>query len=99
MTEIKQPTETRLLKEWVKYQLRIRGLSFAALAKLHGDVHRYDPAKCFNMSFPKWERIIAAAIDMKPEDLWPERYEARAKQKSQRTFCKGKSTRKSEVVQ
>jgi lambda repressor-like predicted transcriptional regulator len=52
------------------------------------------PCKVFYMSYPKWELIVATAIDMKPEDLWPERYATRAAKKT----C-GKSTRKSRAAQ
>lgn len=83
-----------LIKEWVKYQLGIRGLSFAELARRNGGVRREVPGKAFYMSYPKWERIIATALDMKPEQLWPERYEARSVKKS----C-GKSTRKRKGLQ
>ena len=30
------------------------------------------------VSYPKGERIIAAAIGVKPEEIWPNRYAARA---------------------
>jgi len=79
------------LKAWVMYQLSIRGLSFAELARQNGNVKRDVPGRVFYMSYPKWERIVAAAIDMKPEDLWPERWTARIKRRASLT---SKPTRK-----
>lgn len=90
----KKPKDPGHIKEWVKYQLGIRGLSFAELARRNGGVRREVPGKVFYMSYPKWERIIAAALDVQPEYLWPERYAARAA----KTAC-GKSTRKSRCAQ
>lgn len=84
-----KPKEPHLIKEWVKYQLGIRGLSFAELARQNGGVRREVPGKVFYMSYPKWERIVAVALGVQPEELWPERYAARAAKKA----C-GKSTRK-----
>lgn len=89
-----KPKEPHLIKEWVKYQLGIRGLSFAELARRNGGVRREVPGKPFYQSYPKWEKIIAAAVDMKPEELWPARYAARTAKKA----C-GKSTRKSRRAQ
>lgn len=79
------------------YQLQIRGLSFAELARRNGGVDRAVPVKTFCHDYPKWERIIAAAIDMKPEELWPERYAAREAKKAARPACK--RTRKRRVSQ
>jgi Ner family transcriptional regulator len=85
----RKPKESHLVKEWVKYQLGIRGLSFAELARQNGGVRREVPGKVFYMRYPKWERIVAAALDMQPEQLWPERYKDRATKTP-----RGKSTRK-----
>lgn len=89
MITIQKPKEPHLIKEWVKYQLGIRGLSFAELARQNGGVRREVPGKVFYMSYPKWERIIASALCVQPEYIWPERYAARAEKKA----C-SKSTRK-----
>jgi Ner family transcriptional regulator len=94
MLTIKKTKEHSHLKEWVKYQLAIRGLSYAELARRNGNVRREVPCKVFYMSYPKWELIIATAINTRPEELWPERYAARAAKKA----C-AKSTRKNRQVQ
>ena len=39
-----------------------------------------DTLRCaLQFSYPKGERIIAAAIGIKPEEIWPSRFEARKK--------------------
>lgn len=94
MDNTERPKEARLLREWVKYQLRLQGITFTALAKSHGG--RKDmPCRAFTLdTLPKWERVVAAAMNMKPEELWPARYAARKAKKA----C-GKSTRKRRATQ
>lgn len=87
------PKESHLLREWVRYQLRLKGLSWADLAKQHGG-RRDQPCRAFNISYPKWEKIIAATLDMKPEELWPERFKERAAR-----ALRGESTRISRYMQ
>lgn len=61
--------------EWIKYQLRSRGQSFTRLAAELGVSHnavgntKYVP-------YPRMERAIAAALDMAPQQIWPERWNA-----------------------
>lgn len=93
MNTNERPKEPLLLREWVKYQLRLKGITFASLAKQHG-ARRDLPCMPFVKSYPKWERIVSAALDMKPEELWPERFAAKAAKKAY-----AKSTRKSRRVQ
>jgi len=59
--------------EWILFQLRVRGLSFAILAKRQG-VSRQCVKSALNKPYPKMERLIAKAIDMPVKQLWPERY-------------------------
>jgi len=73
-------TNDRDWDSWdVKHALGKRGLSMADLARQHNlkpatlrDVFRRD-------SYPKVQRIIASALDMKPEQIWPSRYVNKAK--------------------
>lgn len=97
--DIEQPQNKKHLKAWVLYQLQIRGLSFAEIARRNGNARRDLPRMAFDMPYPKWEKIVAAAIDMEPEELWPERYAKRAARKSTKTFRRAESTRKREVAQ
>lgn len=61
--------------EWIKYQLRSRGQSFTRLAEELGVSHnavgnaKYGP-------YPRIERAIAKALDMAPQQIWPERWNA-----------------------
>jgi Ner family transcriptional regulator len=87
------------LKAWVLYQLQIRGLSFAEVARRNGNARRDLPRMAFDVPYPKWEKIVAAAIDMKPEELWPERYAKRAANEKSKAYRKAESTRKCEVMQ
>ncbi len=84
MSTSPRPKEPHLLREWVKYELKLRGITLTSLAKKHG-VGREMPSRVFRERQSKWEKIIADAMLMMPEELWPERY---AKASS------GKSTRK-----
>jgi Ner family transcriptional regulator len=68
------PADPALRREWIKYQLAIRGWSLAGLARAHG-VTRQQPEACLRRRYPKWEGIIAATLELTPEELWPERYE------------------------
>lgn len=44
------------------------------LAKENGAETRNPAIAALAHNYPKWERIIAASIDLKPEEIWPERY-------------------------
>lgn len=68
---LKKPDARR---EWVKFQLGLHGSSFADLGRQLG-VSRSCVLRAFYTSYPKMERLIAAAIDMHPADIWPERYQ------------------------
>lgn len=60
--------------EWIKFQLALRGLSFASIARKN-NISRHCVKKALHMSYPKMERLIAAALEMPVEQLWPERYD------------------------
>ena len=64
------PTERR---EWIKYQLRLRGSSFSALARELG-VHRSAVSLAMMQSSSRIEVAIAEKLDLTPAQLWPERY-------------------------
>ena len=61
-------------REWIKFQLRIHGSSFAALAAELG-VTPQAVKDVFNHPYPKMQRAIAAKIGVRPEMIWPERYQ------------------------
>ncbi|MBY8232328.1 helix-turn-helix domain-containing protein [Vibrio fluvialis] len=53
--------------------LKKRGLSVRQLSRDAG-LGENTLANALRSPWPKGERIIADAIDMKPEELWPSRY-------------------------
>ena len=73
MSTTPRPKEPRLFKEWVKYELILRGYTLTALAKTQG-VGREVPSSVFRKRYPKWEKIIANILEVMPCELWPERY-------------------------
>lgn len=55
--------------------LRKRGWSLRRLSVHHG----YSPtvlARAIRLPWPKGEALIAAALDLAPEEIWPDRYGA-----------------------
>jgi len=63
-----------LLRAWVIYQLSIRGRSLAAVAREHG-IMRQTIYQVFLRPYPRAEKIIADALGLRPQDLWPSRYD------------------------
>ena len=61
-------------REWIKYQLLIRGYNLVELAKEYG-LSRSQPTAALRASYPKWEHIIASKLGTTPQKLWPERYD------------------------
>lgn len=56
--------------------LKKRGLSLAQLSRNEG-LHPRTLNNSLDRKYPKAERIIANALEMNPEDIWPERYGVR----------------------
>jgi Ner family transcriptional regulator len=67
------PVNPLLRREWIKFQLRLRGTTLSAMARELG-VSRQAMGQTLIRSYPKMERAIAARLDMEPGDIWPERY-------------------------
>lgn len=59
--------------EWIKFQLRIRGSSLSALARDLG-VSRHAPRLALVKPYPRMEKAIAEKLELRPQELWPERY-------------------------
>ncbi len=68
----------RVLREWVKFNLSLRGLCLKDLADKHG-IKLCTLYVAFVRPYPKSERIIASAIGKRPQDLWPDRYDENGK--------------------
>lgn len=56
--------------------LRKAGWSLQQLAFVHGYTSRTAIAHALHRPYPKAEGIIADALDMKPQAIWPSRYNA-----------------------
>lgn len=69
------PADLEKKREWIKYRLKIRGLSLAALGRKHETSRQVVSTALYKPS-PRWEFEIASALEMKPSDIWPERYDA-----------------------
>ena len=74
MTNHLVPLDGFARKEWIKFQLRVRGSSLSALARELG-VTRHAPRLALVKPYPKMERAIADKLGLKPMELWPERYD------------------------
>ncbi len=70
------PVNPLLRREWIKFQLRLRGTTLSAMARELG-VSRQALGQALIQSYPKMERIIAARLQLEPWDIWPERYARR----------------------
>lgn len=57
----------------IKAELEKRGISLAQLSRDHG-YHSTAAAKALRLEWPEMERIIADAIGVTPELIWPSRY-------------------------
>ncbi|AKJ36907.1 Ner [Aeromonas hydrophila NJ-35] len=68
------PRDLTKKREWIKYQLKIRGLSLAKIGRKH-NISRQVVSTALYRSSPRWEHEIASALDMQPIELWPERYD------------------------
>lgn len=67
------PAHPLLRREWIKFQLRLRGTNLSAMARELG-VSRQAMGQTLVSSYPKMERAIAAKLNLEPWDIWPERY-------------------------
>ncbi len=74
MNKIDIPKEPAVRREWIKYQLRLKGYSLRQLSAEHG-VYWTTAQQVLRVPMPKWEKIISDKIGLLPQDLWPERYD------------------------
>ncbi len=74
MTHLLVPLEETARREWIKFQLRVRGSSLSAIARELG-VTRHAPRLALVKPYPRMERAIADKLGLKPMELWPERYD------------------------
>jgi len=60
-------------RTWVRHQLKLKGYSLAGLAREVG-LSRHAPKLALNKPYPRMERLIAGAIGVTPQEIWPDRY-------------------------
>jgi Ner family transcriptional regulator len=58
----------------IKAALEKKGTNFCRLSEEH-QLSRRTLGNVLRVSYPKAERIVAECIGVKPEDIWPSRYE------------------------
>lgn len=63
----------------IKAALAKKGWSLNQLGLEHDYTTKSALARAFQGPYPKAERIIAKTLGMKPEDIWPSRYDADGK--------------------
>lgn len=63
------------VRAWVIYQLAVQGRSVASVGRDAG-VSRQTIHQVFARPYPRMERLIADALGLRPEDIWPSRYDA-----------------------
>lgn len=60
-------------REYLKAELALRGYTLRSIAREIGCAS-VQPSKALRHQYPRLEREIARRLDMRPEDIWPERY-------------------------
>ncbi len=70
-------------RAWVIYQLQLQGRTLASVAAEHG-CKRQTLYAAFGKRYPAMEHRIAAALDLTPQELFPDRYDADGLPKRQR---------------
>ncbi|WP_167856063.1 helix-turn-helix domain-containing protein [Natronospirillum operosum] len=60
-------------RAWVVYQVAIQGTSLAAVAREKG-LARQTLYRAFDIPYPRMEKIMADAVGLTPQQLFPERY-------------------------
>lgn len=67
------PQNNQLRWEWIKYQLHVRGTSFAELARAD-DVDSTTIRNAKRMSCPRVEYLLADTLEIPVWELWPDRH-------------------------
>ncbi|MGH8426375.1 MAG: helix-turn-helix domain-containing protein [Gammaproteobacteria bacterium] len=81
------PKKAGLLEDWhpadIVAELRKAGWSLRKLAIHHGYKAPSTLKNAIAAPWPKGERLIAEAIGVKPQDIWPSRFAERARRKAE----------------
>jgi Ner family transcriptional regulator len=79
----KKPVITDWHRADIKAALEKKGLSLARLARLNG-YGRRSTSTALSVPWPKMESVIARAIGVQPQVIWPSRYREDGTPKSRR---------------
>jgi Ner family transcriptional regulator len=90
------PKNPAARRAWLTYQLRIRGRSVSELARANG-VSREALYGAMNTPSSHLERAIAGALNLAPQQLFPERFDGRGRRLSQ-VRAPNRSTRREPVT-
>lgn len=71
----KKPASQDWHKADITAALHKRGITLKGLSLANGYRSPDACAQALHRPYPKVERLIAAALEMRPEELWPSRYE------------------------
>lgn len=69
---LRDPSKRRAL---IKYEIHLTGRTMADVAKAAG-VSRNCLYHAFNTPYPRMEKVLADALDVAPQELFPERYDS-----------------------
>lgn len=78
LTTINAPKNPAERRGWIVWQLRLRGTSLRRLAADHG-VSQQAMSHALTASSSHLEAVIAEALGLMPEQLFPERFDAQGK--------------------
>jgi len=67
------PKNPAVRREWIKFQLTLLGLTLCNLCKQAG-YSKSVLSVALGKTYPKAETVIASALGLTPQELWPERY-------------------------
>lgn len=75
----KKPATQDWSKAKIRYAVHERGLTFKGIALKHGYRSVDAISQCLHRPYPKAQRILAEAIEERPENIWPSRYQGKYK--------------------
>jgi lambda repressor-like predicted transcriptional regulator len=70
------PKNPAIRRAWIGFQLRIRGLSYRELARREGVSHQAFSQAALGGGSQYLQETLAHALDLRPQALFPELYDA-----------------------
>lgn len=65
-------------RAYIVAALKVKGLTVAGLS-VQNQLSEYTLRNALDKPWPKGERIIASALGLQPEDIWPSRYQQKSR--------------------